>query len=98
MGWEGGGKDVVWLCFWRLVGGQPGFWLFSLLQQDDSYDFDGGRVEGGPFLLTFLQVFVGIVEKFEKVRGFGCGESGHSAQCSHSCLGGTCLQVVDNVP
>ena len=36
-------------------------------------------MEGGPFLLTFLQVFVGIVEKFEKVRGFGCGESGHSA-------------------
>ena len=56
--------------------------VFLWVVQDDSHDFlegDGG-VGGGrpPFLLTFLQVFVGVVEEFEEVRGFSCGESGHS--------------------
>ena len=43
-------------------------------------EMGGGRGGRPPFfeLLTFLQVFVGVVEEFEEVRGFGCGESGHS--------------------
>ena len=44
---------------------------------------DGGGREGGGvgprlWLLTFLQVFVGVVEEFEEVRGFSCSESGRS--------------------
>jgi len=62
------------------------FFLFLWAVQDDSHDFLGGRWGGregggvGPllWLLTFLQVFVGIVEEFEESRGFSCSEPGRS--------------------
>ena len=43
------------------------------------------------YLLTFLQVFVGIVEEFEEIRGFGRSESGCSGVIF---LGNTCMLVV----
>ena len=42
-------------------------------------------------LLALLQVFVGIVEEFEEIRGFGRSESGCSGVIF---LGNTCMLVV----
>ncbi len=68
------------------VGGPNGFYsflvwfAFSCGQDRMGHDFCRGGEGVGPlfWLLAFLQVFVGVVEEFEEVRGFGCSESGHS--------------------
>ena len=67
------------------AGGPNGFYsflvwfAFSCRQDRMGHDFCRGGGVGPLFwLLVFLRVFVGVVEKFEEVRGFGCSESGHS--------------------
>ncbi len=65
--------------------GKNGFFvLCAFLWAGKGHDFRVGGMRGAPVfptiddLLALLQVFVGIVEEFEEIRGFGRSESGCS--------------------
>ncbi len=74
------------IAFWRWVGGAKRFlaFLFLCFLVDGTGSGHGGTGGGGvgpPFfgkLLTFLQVFVGVVEEFDEVRCFCGSESSYS--------------------
>ena len=65
--------------------GRNGFFvLCAFLWAGKGHDFRVGGMRGAPVfptiddLLALLHVFVGIVEEFEEIRGFGLSESGCS--------------------
>ena len=87
VGWEGGreaGGRCVLRFFVDCVGGQKQFFvlcafLWARKGRDLLWGGWGGHLYSPPLmiycLLVLLQVFVGIVEEFEEIRGFSRSES-----------------------